>query len=337
MSFLRLGLDYSAGRPGGANIHNAGFGFVMRYLDNGLAGRVNISAAEAADLRANGVDIGLVWERKIIGQPDRATQGAAAGTADAQAARAAASAVGLAGFPIYFAVDFDVPDYAPSSSDPRAKLGPVGDYLEAARSVMGFWLMGVYGGFYAVSRALDAGLASLAWQTLAWSGSQEDPRIQLLQRLVGTTVSGVGCDVNEQRTPWFGQSAPTPAQQRKVKTVFNFVCNEDTFTGDPKAAGTDNPNVLLLLGGGYAQPAAWADVRAKDSTYGGDGTGSVLGKPAADYQKFVDLDAKVRARDTALANLGSAGTAGATPAEVTAIVGEALDHLTASTTYHTGA
>jgi hypothetical protein len=338
---VNLGLDYSAARPGGAAIRAAGYSFVVRYLDNGLSGRVNIDAAEVADLRANGVNIALVWERKIIGQPDRATQGASAGTADAQAARAAAAAVGLDGFPIYFAVDFDVPDYAPSSADPMAKLGPVGQYLLAARNVMGFWRMGVYGGFYAVSRALDAGLASLAWQTLAWSGGQTDGRIQLLQRISTMSVGGVDCDVNEQRTDYFGQSAPAPAALTSPgDIVFEFIANTDSplqTPGSPLSATNGFTQVKQLVGGGLLVDATWADVRAKDKAWGGDGTGSVLGIPAAQYQKHLDTDTAVRTAYSHLSTLGSAGTAGATPAEVHDIVDNAISQLHSTTTYSTGA
>jgi hypothetical protein len=200
-----LGLDYSAGRPRGAAIRAAGYGFVVRYLENGLSGRANLSAAEAADLRGAGVAVALVWERKINGQPDRATEGYDVGVADARAALAAADACGLSGWPIYMAIDFDIPDYAPGSSDPRAKLGPCGDYLAGAMSVLGRGKMGLYGGFYAVSRALDAGLATYAWQTAAWSGGQVDPRIHLFQRVGYVTVDGVQCDVNEARRGNFGQ------------------------------------------------------------------------------------------------------------------------------------
>lgn len=201
-----LGLDYSGGRPPAQAIRSAGYGFVVRYLDNGLGGdRANLTGPEYATLRAAGIDVALVWERKLLVGPDRATQGASAGTADALAAVAQARAVGASGLPIYFAIDFDIPDYAPKSTDPRAKLGPCGDYLAACQAVVGSARMGVYGGFYAVSRALDAGLARWSWQTLAWSGGKVDSRINLFQRLAVVSVGGIDCDVNEARTAEFGQ------------------------------------------------------------------------------------------------------------------------------------
>jgi len=207
-----LGLDYSAGRPSGAAVRRAGFGFVVRYLPNGLSGRVNLSAAEVADMHANGVDVAMVWERKIIGQPDRATEGWSAGVADAQAAVARAAEVGLPDNPIYFAVDFDIPDYAPpTKEDPNPtalrKLGPVGTYFGGVLSVLPLARVGIYGGYWAVKRALDAGLAHWAWQTMAWSGGQVDPRVHLIQRIGSVKVDNVDCDVNESKQTNYGQSA----------------------------------------------------------------------------------------------------------------------------------
>lgn len=207
MTVSMLGLDYSAGRPSGAAVARAGYGFVARYLVNGLSGRVNLSAGEVSDMHANNVAVALVWERKIVGAPDRATEGRAAGVADAQAAAAQANGVGLPDNPIYFAIDFDIPDYSPGDAPARAKLGPVGDYFDGVLSVLPRARVGVYGGFYAVSRVLDAGMATWAWQTVGWSGGRTDPRIHLFQRIGTVTVGGVDCDINEARQGNFGQNA----------------------------------------------------------------------------------------------------------------------------------
>lgn len=204
-----LGLDYSGGRPAGRAVAAAGYGFVARYLPNGLSsGRVNLSAAEVADMHAAGVAVVMVWES----QANRAATGRAAGVADATYALAQAAVVGLPGVPIYFAVDFDLPDYSPAATSPLAKLGPVGEYFVGVVSVLGLARTGVYGGYWAVRRCLDAGLASWAWQTVAWSGGNIDPRIHLYQRAGYVTVDGVQCDVNEARQQQFGQgpARPTP-------------------------------------------------------------------------------------------------------------------------------
>jgi hypothetical protein len=227
---IMLGLDYSGGRPSGAAVARAGYGFVVRYLVNGLSGRVDLSADEVSDMQANGVAVALTWERKIIGQPDRATEGHGAGVADAQAAVAQANGVGLPDNPIYFCVDFDIPDYSPGNPSARAKLGPVGDYFEGVLSVLPRERVGVYGGFYAVSRALDAGLAEWAWQTVAWSGGQEDPRIHLFQRVGTVTVDGVDCDVNEARKDDFGQQGDTMTPEDLLDLPINRQGSESGAT-----------------------------------------------------------------------------------------------------------
>jgi len=227
---IMLGLDYSGGRPSGAAVARAGYGFVVRYLVNGLSGRVDLSADEVSDMQANGVAVALTWERKIIGQPDRATEGHGAGVADAQAAVAQANGVGLPDHPIYFCVDFDIPDYSPGNPSARAKLGPVGDYFEGVLSVLPRERVGVYGGFYAVSRALDAGLAEWAWQTVAWSGGQEDPRIHLFQRVGTVTVDGVDCDVNEARKDDFGQQGDTMTPEDLLDLPINRQGSESGAT-----------------------------------------------------------------------------------------------------------
>jgi hypothetical protein len=247
-----LGLDYSGGRPAGAAVARAGYGFVVRYLVNGLSGRVNVTAAEVTDMHANGVAVALVWERKIIGQPDRATEGHAAGVADAQAADAQAATVGLPDNPIYFCVDFDIPDYSPGNASARAKLGPVGDYFEGVLSVLPRDRVGVYGGFYAVSRALDAGLAQWAWQTAAWSGGQEDPRIHLFQRVGTVTVDRVDCDVNEARKDDFGQH-PTEdivtSPQDIAAAVWAYRLPNPAY--DPKADPATGPGKKDFEAGDY--------------------------------------------------------------------------------------
>lgn len=247
-----LGLDYSGGRPSGAAVARAGYSFVVRYLVNGLSGRVDLSADEVSDMQANGVAVALTWERKIIGQPDRATEGHGAGVADAQAAMAQANGVGLPDNPIYFCVDFDIPDYNPGNPSARAKLGPVGDYFEGVLSVLPRVRVGVYGGFYAVSRVLDAGLADWAWQTAAWSGGREDPRIHLYQRIGTAVVDGVDCDINEARKDDFGQHSTediVTSAQDIAAAVWAYPLANPAY--DPKADPSTGSGKKTFAAGDY--------------------------------------------------------------------------------------
>jgi hypothetical protein len=214
---MSLGVDYSFARPGGAAIRGAGFNFACRYFASSVAKR--ISAAEVADLFANGLGIPMVFEdyaNPLQNHPGLSAYNA--GVADAQLAVAQAGSVNFpTSLPIYFAVDFDVPDYAPQSSDARAKLGPFGDYFAGVNSVLGLSRSGGYGGYYLIKRLFDAGLISYGWQTLAWSGGQIDSRIHIYQN--GKSALNGSCDVDESRQTNFGQWAanqggnmPTPAQ-----------------------------------------------------------------------------------------------------------------------------
>jgi hypothetical protein len=86
---------------------------------------------------------------------------------------------------VYFAVDFDIPDYAPHLPDTPgnalAKLGPVGAYFKAIHATNPKYDVDGYGGFYAIKRLLDAKLIHQAWQTIGWSGGQWDDRAVLRQ------------------------------------------------------------------------------------------------------------------------------------------------------------
>jgi hypothetical protein len=189
------GLDYAGGRPGGAAIKAAGFDFVVRYLAPGgtsLPGKL-LTPAEADDLRAHGVLIVSNWESYA----DRMLEGRAAGSQDAHSARAQALRCGgTIDRPIYFSADWDAS---------AAEQAPIDDYLRGAAEVIGAENVGIYGGYWSCSRALNNGTAAWAWQTDAWSGGRVDHRINLHQRIGFITVGGVECDVNEAKTQDFGQ------------------------------------------------------------------------------------------------------------------------------------
>jgi len=175
------------------------------------------------------------------------------------------------------------------------------------------------------------------------------PRLAIHQHTDAGTVPGAAGTVDRDCTvdPFtlaqmlVGDTQLNPPPLTPGDIMFEFVCNIDTFSIAPSGSladkDTTNPNVVLLMGGGYAVPATWHDVQAKDKSYGGDGTGSVLGLSTADYGKYVSLDAAVRARDTNLTTLGTvaAPSGGATSAQVTSIVDAAFANHNATLTYHT--
>jgi len=199
-------VDYSTFRPSMQQLHSIGVTSAGRYLGwDSCPGYQsigkNLTAAEAAELRAAGISVFLAFEYAA----EAALNGSGQGRADGELATAQLAALGApADMTVYFAVDFDIADYAPASSDPKAKLGPAAGYFEAIRALRPAYKIGVYGGYYAVSRVLSAGLAQAGWQTIAWSGGQWDSRAVLRQ--LATTVMGYAdMDLHIATAADFGQ------------------------------------------------------------------------------------------------------------------------------------
>lgn len=210
MSFPR-GLDYAGGRISGASLAANGVTFVCRYLSSGGASLPykQLQASEFADLVANGIQVVFNWETTstmmLGGQPQ--------GVADAQ--QSLNYVLGLPGVPagyrpvVYFSADFD------ATPDQQAVINA---YLQGAAGVLGgVEYVGIYGGYWPLSRALDAGVCKWAWQTEAWSGGNVDSRINIMQRnsLGYQTIDGVQCDINEAHTDYVGSfvagSVPVPS------------------------------------------------------------------------------------------------------------------------------
>jgi hypothetical protein len=156
------GLDYAWTHPPAAALKAAGFTFAARYLSHDPS--KNLSFAEAGLLRREGLDVVVVWES---GAQD-ARRGRDGGIQDAVNAREQANSCGLTAVPVYFAVDYDAP---PGDQD------AINAYLDGAASVIGRDRVGVYGGYWPLSRARAAGKATYFWGTVAWSGRNWDPAV----------------------------------------------------------------------------------------------------------------------------------------------------------------
>lgn len=185
-----LGLDYSAGRPSGGNVRDAGYGFVMRYLWFPGQQHAFITPQDLASLLAAGVHVGLIFESTA----NRAAQGFAAGEADAHTAQEQCNVLGKPDAVVYGTVDFDAS---------QAQLPAVADYFNGMISVLGKERVGAYGGYYTLNYLLS--VVAYFWQTVAWSGGTigRYPRLRLaeaniLQILGEVSVAGVSCDVNER-------------------------------------------------------------------------------------------------------------------------------------------
>ena len=199
---MAFGIDYAWGKLNIAEAKKAGVHFVCRYVST-PGNSKNISRDEAAALHKAGIDIVIVFETIA----KRALNGSGAGHVDAISARKQVLAAGLpASTPIYFAVDFDAtPQQQPT----------INAYLKsAAEALGGRSFAGVYGGYWVVKRALDAGVVKYGWQTYAWSGGHWDARAHIQQYSNGHHLAGVSCDYDRSMKSDFGSAygvhAPTP-------------------------------------------------------------------------------------------------------------------------------
>lgn len=193
---MSFAIDIAWDRPTTADIKASGAVGVLRYFSNDST--KNLTAAEVGEYHAAGLGVADVWETTT----GRATQGYAAGAADARAAEAQRAADGLpADQTIYLAVDEDT------------SWASVQPYFDGAASVLGndahgIPRTGVYGGFAVIEGAHAHGLRRL-WQTLAWSGGQRSAHAVLYQD--GSTLFSGGADVNQILAADWGQYPnPTP-------------------------------------------------------------------------------------------------------------------------------
>jgi hypothetical protein len=203
---MDLGIDFSFAKIAPADIKAAGYKFVARYLASSSGKRITKSEADA--LRAAGLAVVLVFEDYANPKQNYDGDATATGIHDAQIALAQANAIGFpSDKPIYFAVDYDAPE-----SDQQW----INAYLNACASVLGRSRVGIYGGYYVVKRAADAGLVYYLWQTLAWSGGQIDPRTHIYQN--GQSAFGGGADVDEAKQANYGQWGDSSAEGEEMLT-----------------------------------------------------------------------------------------------------------------------
>ncbi|MBO0867083.1 MAG: DUF1906 domain-containing protein [Micromonosporaceae bacterium] len=202
MALRDYGLDYAWSKPSISAMRSGGYRFASRYLSWLPNGKV-ITASEYQSLRDAGIQVALNWEHTA----NEALQGAPTGQRSADEAVRQAHALGYPrGCTIYFSIDFD---------QTASQANVCNAYLRAARDVLhaaGFRI-GVYGGFNAVKRALDAQVVDDAWQTYAWSGGRWDARASLRQIQNGITVGGADCDRNSRVGPTYfaGEAGQAPA------------------------------------------------------------------------------------------------------------------------------
>jgi Rv2525c-like, glycoside hydrolase-like domain len=216
--------DFAWSKPSAAQLRSWGAVAVGMYVSSDPA--KNATRALVDEYAQAGIRTFLFFENTASG----ATGGYSQGKADAELAGAQAEALGKPAWaPVLAAADFDVPDYAPSSNDPRAKLGPLAGYWQAWNDVLGRRQAGGYGGYWVISRLAAAGLISAGVQTVAWSGGQVDVKdIAALQNARTLDNGNVDVEVIESanllaRLAWVpGEAdplAPQPAPPARPATV----------------------------------------------------------------------------------------------------------------------
>src|SRR5258708_10908709 len=176
-------IDYSVLRPPIPLLQAAGVTAVGRYLGwDGEPGfqniHKNLTLAEKNTLLAAGIQIWLSFEYLA----DAALNGAPQGTKDATLASRQLQGLGMAapGTAVYYAVDFDLGDFAPglpnTAANARAKLGPVAHYFDAIHAARPNHEVDGYGGYWAGSPLPDPRLLKRGWQAPPPLGGGGDPR-----------------------------------------------------------------------------------------------------------------------------------------------------------------
>ncbi len=184
----QMGVDIAWPRPTTDQIRATGARWVGRYFSTDDT--KDLTAAEVEAYPAAGLAIVTVWETTA----GRATQGAAAGTADAWAAEQQRERVGLAVEHVHhFAVDEDV------------AWDQVEPYFAGAASVIGKDRVGVYGGYAVIEGAAAAGYRYL-WQTIAWSAGRWSTHATIRQ--TGATTLDGDADVDQAMADDYGQTPP---------------------------------------------------------------------------------------------------------------------------------
>lgn len=202
------GLDSGARIPAGP-AKTAGYDVLFRYL-------YNITPAEVADVRANGLSFSLIAEFDTLTWHPVA-QSPAAGEGHGQTAARQARALGApAGTVIWATADTWVG---------QSGYGNVAGYLDGFRRGLGDYRPGLYGGARLIRTMLDQGHADAGWLSGAFSWDDRFPREKAgacaAQLPDQTRVGGVNCDLNDIYAPlngfWFPvigatqQPVPAPA------------------------------------------------------------------------------------------------------------------------------
>lgn len=214
-------LDYSAKPIPARLIRDAGHLGAVRYIspprEKWMQGKP-ATEQETADFKANALDTAFVWQYGGVANPD-CMRGAEGGRADAEAADKQLKAVKRTGYPVFFAVDFDI------TLDQWNQTAV--NYFKAACEVLGRERVGIYGHSRVCDWAREDGVIGTAgdgkylmWQTISWSRGVVHPQAVLLQNVHNVPgPGGVQVDVNQVLHVYWGQHPPRPDQAADTPTT----------------------------------------------------------------------------------------------------------------------
>jgi len=189
------GVDYSWSRPRPWVLASEGKRFAVRYAGPGSSGK-HMSRSEVDALAAAGLYIGTVAE----GEVKDPLLGRSKGMDHARRAHDMAVRAGMPSTrPIFFAIDWDAS---------MAELERCVPYLDGCAAVLGFYRVGIYGGWRTVDWASRNGHAAKYWQTYAWSGGRVHSRTDLYQYKNGVRMDGGTVDLCRSITADWGQWRP---------------------------------------------------------------------------------------------------------------------------------
>lgn len=241
-------LDYSAAQIPASAIKSAGFVGAVRYIsparEKWMKGKP-ATRAEVEAFRNAGLGIAFVWQWGGAANPD-AMRGYEGGRADAAAADKKLREIGCEGWPVFFAVDFDVT---------LAQWNTVAvQYFKACCEVLGRERVGIYGHSRVCDWAREDGVIGsagggkyLMWQTISWSRGAVHSGAVLLQNVHNVTgPGGVQVDRNKVLHSFWGQRAPAKGK-KEVPTVTDNAVDIDLHHLIPFGKKTALPKKRIII------------------------------------------------------------------------------------------
>lgn len=228
-------LDYSAKPIPARLIRDSGHLGAVRYIspprEKWMQGKP-ATADETADFKAHALDTAFVWQFGGAANPD-AMRGYEGGKADAEAADKRLREIKRTGYPVFFAVDFEITLDQWNTTAVH--------YFKAACEVLGRERVGIYGHSRVCDWAREDGVIGsagdgkfLMWQTISWSHGVVHPNAVLLQNVHNVPgPAGVQVDVNQVLHTYWGQHPPGNAPAPKPKEETPMIKPNPKHRGDP--------------------------------------------------------------------------------------------------------